>query len=334
MDPQHAPAAAFPPLTRLDLRGRVPSAEEAAGLAAAVAAGELVEIDLLTPAEASALAEDLLALQRARVPAGEECYSQVLAGEGGAAYNWGTAAGEGADLLDLAAHPLLARVAAGAAAVARALAGAAGEAAGAPLLSLVPALRKTRTFPRFFHRDSHRSVDELDAEGAAARPSDYAAVWDLGLEHSSDVLDVAFVPRAALAGPEGGIAPRFRRLFQLQDLDFRNLTDAEIDAVQPQMREEALPFPERQRRLLPGRAFLWHDDRWFHSTYLRRGRRIKELAGRPRSILVVRAFAGDAYRSIPWSEAVRRVLPVLLGAGANGAPVGSASAGDRGPRSA
>lgn len=314
--PLHAPAA-FPPLTRLDLRGRVPSAEEAAALAAAVAAGGLVEIQLLTPDEAAALAGDLLALQRARVPAGEECYSQVLAGEGGAAYNWGTAAGEGADLLDLEAHPLLARVAAGAAAVARALAGTAPD---RPLLSLVPALRKTRTFPRFFHRDSHRSVDELDAEGAAARPSDYAAVWDLGLEHSSDVLDVAFAPRAALAGPVGGVAPRFRRLFQLQDLDFRNLSDAEIDAVQPQMREEALPFPEHQRRLSPGRAFLWHDDRWFHSTYLRRGRRIEELAERPRSILVVRAFAGDAYRSIPWSEAVAAVLPAVLGG--------------RGPRSA
>jgi hypothetical protein len=311
-DAPHAQAAAFPPLTRLDLRGRVPSAEEAATLAAAVEAGGLVEIELLTPVEAAALAEDLLALQRARVPAGEECYSQVLAGEGGAAYNWGTAAGEGADLLDLAGHRLLARVAAGAAAVARALAGEAPAATAGPLLSMVPALRKTRTFPRFFHRDSHRSVDELDAEGAA-RPSDYAAVWDLGLEHSSDILDVAFAPRASLAAPDGGVAPRFRRLFQLQDLDFRNLSDAEIDAIQPQMREEALPFPDHQRRLAPGRAFLWHDDRWFHSTYLRRGRRVEELAERPRSILVIRAFAGDAHRSIPWSEPARAVLPAVLG---------------------
>lgn len=278
-------------------------------MAAAVAAGELVEIELSTAAEAGELAEDLLALQRARVPAGEDCYSQVLAGEGGALYNWGTAAGEGADRLDLARHPLLARVAAGAGAVARALA----VDGGPPLLSMVPALRKTQTFPRFYHRDSHRSVDELDAEGAAARPSDYAAVWDLGLENSSDVLDVAFAPRAALLGPGGGVAPEHRRLFQLQDLDFRRMTDAEIDAVQPQMREETLPFPGRQRRLLPGRAFLWHDDHWFHSTYLRRGRSVDELASRPRSILVMRAFAGDAHRSIPWSEPVRRLLPEVLG---------------------
>lgn len=309
MSAERAPAAAFPPLRRIDLRGRVPEAGEAAELAAAVDAGELVEVELLTPAEAGALAEDLLALQHVRVPAGEDCYSQVLAGEGGAAYNWGTAAGEGADRLDLERHPLLARVAAAAAAVARVPAGGAGP----PLLSMVPALRKTRTFPRFFHRDSHRSVDELDAEGAAARPSDYAAVWDLGLEHSSDVLDVAFAPRDALMAPGGGVAARFRRLFQLQDLDFRKLSDAEIDAVQPQMRAETLPLANRQRRLLPGRAFLWHDDRWFHSTYLRRGRRIEELAERPRSILVIRAFAGDAHRSIPWSEPVRRVLPEVLG---------------------
>lgn len=300
----------FPPLRRLDLRGREPDSGEVAAMAAAVAAGELVEIELLTAAEAGELAGNLVALQRARVPAGEDCYSQVLAGEGGALYNWGTAAGEGADRLDLVHHPLLARVAAGAAAVARALT---VEGGGPPLLSMVPALRKTRTFPRFYHRDSHRSVDELDAEGAAARPSDYAAVWDLGLENSSDVLDVAFAPRAALLGPGGGVAPEHRRLFQLQDLDFRRMTDAEIDAVQPQMREETLPFPDRQRRLLPGRAFLWHDDHWFHSTYLRRGRSAEELAARPRSILVVRAFAGDAYRSIPWSEPVRRLLPEVPG---------------------
>jgi hypothetical protein len=84
------------------------------------------------------------------------------------------------------------------------------------------------------------------------------------------------------------------------------------------MREEALPFPESQSRLLPGRAFVWHDDRWFHATYLRRGRRIEELVARPRSILVVRSFARNAHREVPWSEAVRRVLPGVLGEAGRG----------------
>ncbi len=306
---QDGAAAGFS-VRRIDLRGRALTAEEAGALAAAVAAGELVECELLTAAEAAALAAELVALHREHLPAGEDAYSQVLAGAGGAAFNWGTAAGEGAVALDLAARPLLARVAASALALAAALR-APGEEI---LLSLVPSLRKTRTFPRFFHRDSHRSVDEVAAEGAAGgRPSDYRFVWDLGLEHSSDVLDVAFAPRAALLAPGGGVAPRWRRLFQHRDLDFRRLSDAEIDALQPQMREETLPFPECQRRLRPGSAFVWHDDHWFHSTYLRRGRGIEELCARPRSILVVRSFAAGAHRAIPWSEAARRVLPGVLG---------------------
>lgn len=306
---------------RIDLRGRALGAAEATGLAAAVEAGKLVEAELLTAAEAEELAEELIALHRAHLPPGEDAYSQVLAGLGGAAFNWGTAAGEGAVRLDLAARPVLARVTASALALAAAQRAPDEEV----LLSLVPSLRKTRTFPRFFHRDSHRSVDEVAAEGAAdagdARPSDYRTVWDLGLEHSSDVLDVAFAPRAALLAPEGGVAARWRPLFQLQDLDFRRLSDAEIDAVQPQVREEALPFPASQRRLSPGRAFVWHDERWFHSTYLRRGRRVEELRERPRSILVVRSFAAGAHRRIPWSEAVRGVLPEVLGEPSPARPV-------------
>lgn len=295
-------------------------------MAAAIDAGELVEAELLTGDEAAELAAELIALHRARVPPGEDAYSQVLAGEAGAAFNWGTAAGEGAARLDLAAHPVLARTAASALALAAAQ-GAPGEEV---LLSLVPSLRKTRTFPRFFHRDSHRSVDEVADEGSGAAdrpPSDYRTVWDVGLEHSSDVLDVAFAPRAALLAPGGGVADRWRPLFQLQDLDFRRLSDAEIDAVQRQVREDALPFPASQRRLLPGRAFVWHDEHWFHSTYLRRGRRIEELRERPRSILVVRSFAAGAHRRIPWSEPVRRLLPEVLGA-----PIAAAGTGRAEPR--
>jgi hypothetical protein len=59
-------------------------------------------------------------------------------------------------------------VAASAVAVAAALGSSAeGPPGERPLLSLVPSLRKTRTFPRFFHRDSHASVAEVDSEAGA-----------------------------------------------------------------------------------------------------------------------------------------------------------------------
>ena len=88
------------------------------------------------------------------------------------------------------------------------------------------------------------------------------------------------------------------------------MSDAEIDAVQPQMREEALPLPGPRPELVPGRALIWLDDLFFHTTYLRRGRSVAELAAAPRSILIVREFAAGAWRDVPWSASVRRLLPV------------------------
>lgn len=292
-------------LHRADLRRGAPAAAEAAALAAELAAGKLLEAELLRPEQGGELAEEILALQRPRFDPQADSYCQLLVAPGRVVLNWGTAAGEGAEAVDLGGSPLLARVIAAAEALAEPLRQPGEE----PLLSVVPSLRKRRSFPRFFHRDSHASVDELGREGE--RPSCYRAVWDLGLENSCEVLNVHFVPRRALLGDDGGVAAELRHLFQQQNLGFRAMTDAEIDAVQPQMREAMLPLPEARLELRPGRAFVWLDDLFFHSTYLRHGRRIEELAERPRSILIVRQFARNAQRDIPWSDAVRRALPGL-----------------------
>lgn len=302
---------------RLDLVGRALTGGEARWMSGLITTGGLVQVEMLSGEGVAELAEGLVELHREHLPAGEDSYSQILVGRGGAIFNWGTSAGEGAVWLELGRLPSLERVASSAVALAEAL-GAEGE--GEPLISMVPSLRRTRTFPRFFHRDSHTSVSEIDREGTAlAASSCYRSVWDLGLENSSDVLDVAFVRREELLADDGSVAACWRPLFQQQDLDFRAMSDEEIDAVQPQMREELLP-PARsgvdadgeRPRLLPGRAFVWHDDRWFHSTYLRAGRALSELAERPRSILVVREFAPGAHRDIPWSAVVRRLLPAVL----------------------
>lgn len=288
---------------RIDLSGGALPAPEAEALAAALRAGALLDARIFSTAGAGELLAEVVALQRARFDPALDSYSQLLVAPDRAIFNWGTGGEEGAEVVDLGATPRLQRVAATAAALSRALAGR-GE---ATLLSVVPSIRKTRTFPRFYHRDSHSSVAEVAEEGAGA--SSYRMVWDLGLENSHQVLNVDFVPRRELLDGEGRVPTRHRHLFQRQNLDFRARSDGEIDAVQPQMREETLPFPGPRADLLPGRAFIWLDDLFFHSTYLRSGRSVAELAAAPRSILIVREFAADAWREIPWSDAVRRLLP-------------------------
>ena len=288
---------------RIDLGGRGLSAPEAEVLAAALTAGALVEARVMTADGAGELLEEVVALQRAHFDPAADSYSQLLVAEGRTIFNWGTAEGDGAEPVDLGDFPRLGRVVADAAAVSRALSRP-GE---APLLSVVPSIRRTRTFPRFYHRDSHTSVAEVAEEATA--PSSYRMVWDLGLVNSHEVLDVDFVPRRALLDGEGRVRAEFRHLFQAANLDFRAMSDAEIDAVQPQMREETLPFPEDRVDLLPGVAFLWLDDLFFHTTYLRRGRSVAELAAAPRSILIVREMTAEARRTIPWPDSVRRLLP-------------------------
>ncbi|MEM7483243.1 MAG: hypothetical protein AAF481_18915 [Acidobacteriota bacterium] len=290
----------------LDLIHQPLQPSTAARAATRLRSGELLQVELFDAAGAGALLDEITELQAAHLDRHVDSYSQLLVGSGGALFNWGTAEGEGAVPVVVENRPLLGTFLA----AATTLAEATRQGNEEILLSVVPSVRKDRTFPRFFHRDSHSSVDEIDRDRDV--PSSYRTVWDLGLERSAEVLNVHFVRRAALLDEAGRVAGEYRHLFQQQNLDFRQMSDSEIDAVQPQMREGLLPFADDIPLLRPGRAFVWTDDAYFHTTYLRADRRIEELIEQPRSILIVRQFAANAHHDIPWSEPVARLLPSVL----------------------
>ena len=233
---------------RIDLSGRALAAPEAEALAAALHAGAVLDARVVAQERADELLAEVVALQRAHFDPAVDSYSQLLVGPGRAIFNWGTGGEEGAEPVDLGAFPRLRRLVADAVALSRAL----GPPGQETLLSVVPSLRKIRTFPRFYHRDSHASVAEIAADGGESpAPSCYRMVWDVGLENSFQVLNVDLVPRRALADAAGQVEARYRHLFQRQNLDFRAMSDAEIDAVQPQMREEVSAAPRAPARPRP-----------------------------------------------------------------------------------
>ncbi|MEM7052882.1 MAG: hypothetical protein AAF604_24685 [Acidobacteriota bacterium] len=297
-------------IDQIDLTGGSLAPTELARRVHGLEAGRLLQAEVFDPAGAGELQVEIEQVQNRYLAPGVDAYSQFLVGDLGSAgggsaaiFNWGTAEGEGAEAVDLESFPRLRTFLA----LVDDFAAALRRPDEKHLLSVVPSLRKVRTFPRFFHRDSHASVDEVRRE--ADIPSCYRMVWDLGLQNSHEVLNVHFVPRAGLLDDDGRVAAPHRALFQGQNFAFREMSDHEIDAVQPQMREASLPVPELQRELVPGRAFVWLDDLFFHTTYLRHGRSVDELQAAPRSILIVRQFAANAQDDIPWSDAVRRFLP-------------------------
>lgn len=288
-------------LARADLRAGAPGVEEARRLAAALAGGALVEARLADAAGASALASELDELQRSCFDPSRPSWVEILVAEDGIVYGWGATdeAGEtynGARCLELAEVPRLAGVLARLRAV--------SDASRAPderlCLAVYPSLRRTRTFPRYFHRDSYAPVV-------------YRTVWDLGLENSSDVLGVICLPAAAFEGPDGEVAPEHRHLFQsFAAPDFLDAGEAGLEVRQPQVREETLPCPPPHADLEPGLALAWVDRLFYHSVYQRRGRRLEELGERPRSILIVREIAGNSFRQASWTPEVEALLPPSL----------------------
>ena len=143
---------------RIDLSGRALSAPEAEALAAALRRPAPCSTRGWWPPErAGELLAEVVALQRAHFDPAVDSYSQLLVGPGRAIFNWGTGGEEGAEPVDLGDFPRLQRLVADALALSRGLARRGEE----TLLSVVPSLRKTRTFPRFYHRDSHASVAEI-----------------------------------------------------------------------------------------------------------------------------------------------------------------------------
>lgn len=282
------------------------SPREALAAADVLRAGNLIEAVLATPEEARLFLEELTGILGARFDAATPSWSQFLVGPDRVLFNWSVGNDDHVESLDLRGFPFLSRVVANAVALSDALRGPEERL----LLSIVPSLYRDRTWPRFYHRDSHSSVDEVESEMDSLDA--YRMVWDIGLGNSCDVLNVNFISRRAVLDATGAVSGEYRHLFQRQNIEFRTMTEEEIDQVQLQMREEMLPFPETARDLREGVAFIWLDDRFFHSVYLKHGRSTDELRARPRSILVLREFCANSQDRIEFSEPIREGLGLTM----------------------
>ena len=287
----------LPVLTKDLTRGRF-NAADARRVAEHLEAGGLMQLELLDPLTAARLAGDLSALLAAHFDPALPSFCQLLVSAEEVVLQWGYEANgrrhSGLERgFSLAPVPRLQSI--------LEIAGAIAAALRLPhevaLFSIIPSLRKNRSFPRFFHRDSHSSVE--DAAGESSSRSAYRMIWDLGLENSCQVLNAHFVPRAALLDSAGNVAESFQHLFQRQNIEgYRHMSEAQINLIQPQLREAMLPFLADQIDLKPGRAMVWIDDFYFHTTYLRHGRQVEELERDPRSILIVREFCHNSFRDI------------------------------------
>ncbi len=254
-------------------------------------AGAVLDLPVLTPAQCTGLVEEVLHLQRCRFDPAEQSYTEFLVAEEEASLGWGTADAHGKDLIEL--PPLLGRVVAALDALCEPLR-APGE---RRLFSITPSIRRARSFPRFYHQDSPH------------RPHAYRLVWDLGLERSSDVLNVHFIPSEQLEDDEGQILPDHAHLFQRAEFtDHYELTDAEIEARQPQVREDSLPTPDDQYALQNGRVLAWLDPLFYHSTYLRAGRHLDDLRSQGRSIMLLREIIGHRSPGLPDDAELGRLL--------------------------
>lgn len=279
-----------------------PHPAEAAALAAALRRGALIDATVfdetvLDPAGCDRLVAEIGALQAARFDPRQQHFTEIMVAEREASLGWGTAAAHGIDPIDLAETPTLAAVTDRVARLSAALRRAAGQPDERLLLSITPSIGKDRSFPRFYHQDS------------PARPHCYRMVWDLGLERPGEILDVHFVPVAAMEGPDGQIAPARRPLFQqVEFADHYALDDAAIDARQPQVREETLPTPHDRVELRRGHALIWIDAAFYHSTYLRAGRALTELREAGRSIVIIREIVGHREATLPDETTLRALL--------------------------
>lgn len=279
---------------------------QARWLAERLTAGEVVSATFVREEDAPTLLTELLSIQQAHFDPTVRSYSQILLGEGGALFNWGTDEGDAAALLDLTPYPNVRRFLSGLARMSAAL----RQPGELLLLSAVLSLRRTSTMPRFYHRESHTSLQQLEHEGRA--PSIYRMTCDLGLENSYEVINVNLVPRWLLLRADGSIRSDFSHLFQQHPIDLR-LDASHVNVLQAQLTEQMLPFPETQRDLRPGKAFIWDDQSFFHAPYLRSGRSVLELQEKRRSIVIINEFRDNSFHDIDWSLSVRKLLSRIVG---------------------
>jgi len=283
-----------------DTIGRSCEPRELRVIAGGLGAGEVVDLALVSPEDAKQMILELEQIFPAPGPV--LTYQQILVGQEYSILNWGTATEDHAVLLNLDPYPIFSRVLRTVIAISDQLRPP-GENL---LLSVIPALRKKATYPRHFHRESHLSLEQLKIEGKS--PSIYRMIIDLGLENTSEVLNVNLVPRQWLLHRDGRIKRKYSNLFQQQHIEISKVGAEGLNSVQGQITEDMLPFPETCRDLMVGRALIWLDSLFFHAPYLRKGRSVSELQEHPRSLLIINEFCSNSYRDIPWTPSVRRLL--------------------------
>jgi hypothetical protein len=292
-------------MSKLELVGRYFTAEESRSVASEINTGRTFDVGFFDAASAKALLSELLSLQSTYVNLPWPFYNQILVARAGAIVAWGTNDRQDACQLDLDPYPLLRRLLSNLLVISDALRCTNEEL----LLSVLPALRRTRPSPRFYHRESHTSLGQCEAEGAT--PTLYRMCCDLGLENSCDVINVDLVRRDRMLEPDGTLSRRWWPLFQQQYIDYGK-SDSIEDVAQEQLTEEMLAFPGEKPKLLPGRAFIWNDDLYFHSPYLRNGHSLDELIAEPRSIVVINEFCHNKFRQIEWSHPAKDILERLI----------------------
>lgn len=276
----------------LKLCDRLLGDKEAADLSAALRSGEVLDIALLDRFAIDKLDNELSAiLSHYRCSEGR-WYRQILVNENGGVFSWGNDVTSNAAPVDLTDYPSLGSILNNLMRITKRLA----PNDECRLFSAVPFLNKTWAYPRFYHRESHQTLNDILMERDT--PEIYRLTCDIGLRNSCEVINVNLVPRWAMLDPDGAIRPEYRHLFQRQYIDYWNGQGP--DDVQKQIDENMLPFPETKRDLLPGCGLAWLDNLFFHTPYLREGRLALELLDYPRSVLVVNEFANESYRTIPW----------------------------------
>jgi len=293
-------------VSAFDAIGRFLEQQELLIMAERLGVGEVVDLALVSPEDAKQMIRELERILD--FPAGSSVltYKQILVGQERSILNWGTANEDHAVLLDLDPYPIFRRVLRTAVAISNHMRSPEENL----LLSVIPSLRKTTTFPRHFHRESHLSLEQLKMEGKS--PSIYRMIFDLGLENTSEVLNVNLVPRRWLLHRDGRIKDKYTNLFQQHHVEICKVGVEGLDCIQGQITEDMLPFPETHRNLMVGRALIWLDDLFFHAPYLRKGRSISELREHPRSLVIINEFCSNSYRNIPWTPSVRRLLGKLV----------------------
>lgn len=289
----------------IDVTDRYLTSEEAGAVASGIRAGHAFDIGFFGVRSTEALLSEFLSLESPYAALTPPVFSQLLVTRKGVLSAWGTMAREEVNTVDLTRYPQLSLLLCNLMSISDALRSPNEQL----LLSVLPALGRTRPSPRFYHRESHSSLEQLEMEGAS--PAIYRMCCDLGLKNSWEVINVDLARRDMMLQPDGRLSPAYRNLFQRDYIDYNSKGNLR-DASSGELTEDMLAFSGEKRGLIPGRAFIWSDDIFFHAPYLRRGHTIYEMEQKPRSVVIVNEFCSNRFREIPWPTPLRELLAELV----------------------